>query len=191
MIKLVLASSSPRRADLLLQLGLSFSIVKPHVNEILNPLESATDFIERIAREKNSEIRNKLDDDQVILSADTVVLCEGKVLGKPKSKEDGLGMLKILSGRTHKVLTGVVLTKKSHEKFFSVETKVKFRGLSDDEIEAYWMTGEPKDKAGSYGIQGKGAVFVSAIEGSYSNVVGLPLMETADGLKQLGIDCFT
>ena len=191
MIKLVLASSSPRRADLLLQLGLSFSIVKPHVNEILNPLESATDFIERIAREKNSEIRNKLDDDQVILSADTVVLCEGKVLGKPKSKEDGLGMLKILSGRTHKVLTGVVLTKKSHEKFFLVETKVKFRGLSDDEIEAYWMTGEPKDKAGSYGIQGKGAVFVSAIEGSYSNVVGLPLMETADGLKQLGIDCFT
>ena len=191
MIKLVLASSSPRRADLLLQLGLSFSIVKPHVNEILNPLESATDFIERMAREKNSEIRNKLDDDHVILSADTVVLCEGKVLGKPKSKEDGLGMLKILSGRTHKVLTGVVLTKKSHEKFFSVETKVKFRGLSDDEIEAYWMTGEPKDKAGSYGIQGKGAVFVSAIEGSYSNVVGLPLMETADGLKQLGIDCFT
>ena len=191
MIKLVLASSSPRRADLLLQLGLSFSIVKPHVNEKLNPLENATDFIERIAREKNSEIRNKLDDDQVILSADTVVLCEGKVLGKPKSKEDGLGMLKILSGRTHKVLTGVVLTKKSHEKFFLVETKVKFRGLSDDEIEAYWMTGEPKDKAGSYGIQGKGAVFVSAIEGSYSNVVGLPLMETADGLKQLGIDCFT
>ena len=114
-----------------------------------------------------------------------------KVLGKPKSKEDGLSMLKILSGRTHKVLTGVVLTKKSHEKFFSVETKVKFRGLSDDEIEAYWMTGEPRDKAGSYGIQGKGAVFVSAIEGSYSNVVGLPLMETADVLKQLGIDCFT
>ena len=98
-------------------------------------------------------------------------------------------MLRLLSERTHKVITGVALTTKTQKKFCFVETKVKFRRLSDHEIQAYWMTKEPKDKAGSYGIQGLGALFVSRIEGSYSNIVGLPLMETGELLKQLGIDC--
>ena len=114
---------------------------------------------------------------------------QNRILGKPKSKTEGLSMLRKLSERTHKVITGVALTTKTQKKFCFVETKVKFRRLSDYEIHAYWMTKEPKDKSGSYGIQGLGALFVSRIEGSYSNVVGLPLMETGELLKQLGVDC--
>ena len=181
--------STTTRAELLLQLGLAFSVVVPSVDETLNLNETSLDFVERIAKEKNSEIRNRLDSESLILSADTVVVIQDRILGKPKSKAEGLGMLQLLSGKTHKVLTGVALTTETEEKFLSVETKVEFRRLTDDEISAYWATGEPIDKAGAYGIQGIGALFVSRIEGSYSNVVGLPLMETGELLGQLGLDC--
>lgn len=189
MTELILASSSPRRADLLRQLGLSFSVIVPSVDETLKRSESSHDFVERLAKEKNTEIQNRLDSNKLVLSADTVVVYQNRILGKPKSKAEGLSMLKLLSEQMHTVVTGVALTTKTQEKFFFVETKVKFRRLSDHEIHSYWMTGEPKDKAGAYGIQGLGALFVSRIEGSYSNVVGLPLMETGEILKQLGVDC--
>lgn len=189
MTELILASGSPRRADLLRQLGLSFSVIVPSVDETLKRSESSHDFVERLAKEKNTEIQNRLDSNKLVLSADTVVVYQNRILGKPKSKAEGLSMLKLLSEQMHTVVTGVALTTKTLEKFFFVETKVKFRRLSNHEIHSYWMTGEPKDKAGAYGIQGLGALFVSRIEGSYSNVVGLPLMETGEILKQLGVDC--
>ena len=189
MTELILASGSPRRADLLRQLGLSFSVISPSVDETIKRNESSLDFVERLAKEKNSEVQNKLDSNKLVLSADTVVVFQNRILGKPKSKAEGFSMLKTLSEQMHTVVTGVALTTKTQEKYFFVETKVKFRRLSDYEIYTYWMTGEPKDKAGAYGIQGLGALFVSRIEGSYSNVVGLPLMETGEILKQLGVDC--
>ena len=187
--KLTLASGSPRRADLLRQLGLSFSVVVPSVDEMPRRNENSLKYVERMAKDKNAEIRKRLASVDLVLSADTVVVYQSRILGKPKSKTEGLSMLRLLSERTHKVITGVALTTKTQKKFCFVETKVKFRRLSDHEIHAYWMTKEPKDKAGSYGIQGLGALFVSRIEGSYSNVVGLPLMETGELLKQLGVDC--
>jgi len=187
--KLILASGSPRRADLLRQLGLSFSVVVPSVDEMPRRNENSLKYVERMAKDKNAEIRKRLASVDLVLSADTVVVYQSRILGKPKSKTEGLSMLRLLSERTHKVITGVALTTKTQKKFCFVETKVKFRRLSDNEIQAYWMTKEPKDKAGSYGIQGLGALFVSRIEGSYSNVVGLPLMETGELLKQLGFDC--
>ena len=189
MTKLILASGSPRRADLLRQLGLSFSVVVPSVDEMPRRNENSLKYVERMAKDKNAEIRKRLASVDLVLSADTVVVYQSRTLGKPKSKTEGLSMLRLLSERTHKVITGVALTTKTQKKFCFVETKVKFRRLSDNEIQAYWMTKEPKDKAGSYGIQGLGALFVSRIEGSYSNVVGLPLMETGELLKQLGFDC--
>ena len=189
MTKLILASGSPRRADLLRQLGLSFSVVVPSVDEMPRRNEDSLKYVERMAKDKNAEIRKRLDSVDLVLSADTVVVYQSRILGKPKSKTEGLSMLRLLSERTHKVITGVALTTKTQKKFCFVETKVKFRRLSDHEIHAYWMTKEPKDKSGSYGIQGLGALFVSRIEGSYSNVVGLPLMETGKLLKQLGVDC--
>ena len=189
MTKLILASGSPRRADLLRQLGLSFSVVVPSMDEMPRRNEDSLKYVERMAKDKNAEIRKRLDSVDLVLSADTVVVYQSRILGKPKSKAEGLSMLRLLSERTHKVITGVALTTKNQKKFCFVETKVKFRRLSDHEIQAYWMTKEPKDKAGSYGIQGLGALFVSRIEGSYSNVVGLPLMETGELLKQLGVDC--
>ena len=187
--KLTLASGSPRRADLLRQLGLSFSVVVPSVDELPRRNEDSLKYVERMANDKNAEIRKRLESVDLVLSADTVVVYQSRILGKPKSKTEGLSMLRLLSERTHKVITGVTLTTKTQKKFCFVETKVKFRRLSDHEMHAYWMTKEPKDKAGSYGIQGLGALFVSRIEGSYSNVVGLPLMETGELLKQLGVDC--
>ena len=189
MTNLILASGSPRRADLLRQLGLSFSVVVPSVDEMPRRNEDSLKYVERMAKNKNAEIRKRLDSVDLVLSADTVVVYQSRILGKPKSKMEGLSMLRLLSERTHRVITGVALTTKTQNKFCFVETKVKFRRLSDHEIQAYWMTKEPKDKAGSYGIQGLGALFVSRIEGSYSNVVGLPLMETGELLKQLGVDC--
>ena len=189
MTKLILASGSPRRADLLRQLGLSFSVVVPSVDELPRRNEDSLKYVERMANDKNAEIRKRLESVDLVLSADTVVVYQSRILGKPKSKTEGLSMLRLLSERTHKVITGVALTTKTQKKFCFVETKVKFRRLSDHEMHAYWMTKEPKDKAGSYGIQGLGALFVSRIEGSYSNVVGLPLMETGELLKQLGFDC--
>ena len=189
MTKLTLASGSPRRADLLRQLGLSFSVVVPSVDELPRRNEDSLKYVERMANDKNAEIRKRLESVDLVLSADTVVVYQSRILGKPKSKTEGLSMLRLLSERTHKVITGVTLTTKTQKKFCFVETKVKFRRLSDHEMHAYWMTKEPKDKAGSYGIQGLGALFVSRIEGSYSNVVGLPLMETGELLKQLGVDC--
>ena len=189
MTELVLASASSRRADLLRQLGLSFSVVAPNIDESRLPGETPQDFVQRLALEKNVDVSERIKLPAVVVSADTIVVVGDHILGKPGSREEGLAMLFELSGRSHMVLTGVAISTCEHKHQFVVGTKVQFRTLSQGEAEAYWMIGEPVDKAGSYGIQDRGAIFVSSIEGSYSNVVGLPLMETAEVLKQLDIDC--
>ena len=189
MTELVLASASSRRADLLRQLGLSFSVVVPNIDESRLPGEPPQGFVRRLALEKNADVGKRLESPAVVLSADTIVVVGDHILGKPESRDEGLAMLLELSGRSHMVLTGVAISTSDYRHQFVVGTKVQFRTLSQGEAEAYWMIEEPLDKSGSYGIQDRGAVFVSSIEGSYSNVVGLPLMETAEVLKQLHIDC--
>jgi septum formation protein len=192
MVPLVLASSSPRRADLLRQLGLSFSVCKPQVDETVLPGEAPVAFVKRLAIEKADAIIQKVDADRVdsvVVAADTVVVIDDLILGKPISRSVAVRMLQQLSGRTHVVTTGVSVVGAKQRNVFAVETKVTFRTLNRDDMEKYWCSGEPCDKAGAYGIQGLGAVFVERIDGSYSNVVGLPLMETARALTDQGIDC--
>jgi septum formation protein len=126
----------------------------------------------------------------VVLGADTAVVLDGRILGKPESREDALAMLADLSGREHQVLTAVALTDGQRVQSLCVTSQVRFRAISDDEAQRYWASGEPADKAGGYAIQGLGAVFVTGLSGSYSAVVGLPLSETADLLGQFGVACW-
>ncbi len=186
---LVLASTSPRRAELLRQIGLRFVIRAPDVREDRLPDEAPVDFVRRLSLEKANAGRDVDGEDRIVLAADTVVLVDDQILGKPVDQAAAMDMLSALSGRSHRVLSGVALVRGSERTNFAVETKVLFRTLSKEEIRKYCDSGEPCDKAGAYGIQGAGAIFVSRIEGSYSNVVGLPLMETAQALAGFGIDC--
>lgn len=187
---LILASGSPRRAELLGQLGLRFRVIRPHIDETMQPAEQARDYVTRMSSEKLLAARQsggRAAD--ILLCADTVVVVDNDVLGKPRDQADALAMLQRLSSRQHKVLTSVNIADERQNHAFVVETLVAFRPLTIEECTNYWATGEPRDKAGAYGIQGVGAVFVQSIEGSYSNVVGLPLMETAQTLRKFGIDC--
>ena len=188
--KLVLASGSPRRATLMNQIGLVFVQEKPQVDEDIFD-ESPISFVTRLSRRKATAglQARQGNEDCVIIAADTIVVLDGNILGKPQSKQNGTNMLLALSGREHQVLTGVTVRDRQDEKTFHVETMVRFRQITEKECESYWNTGEPQDKAGGYGIQGVGGIFVSSIEGSYSNVVGLPISETAVALKSFGIDC--
>ena len=189
---LVLASGSPRRRALLDQLGLRFDVVLPDVDESVPAGEPAVDYVCRLSLEKAAAVQQGLEDsypDAVIVAADTTVVLDGNILGKPASKSEGISMLQRLSGRSHQVLTGVTVADAAHSSTFFVESLVTFRALAKAEINSYWETGEPADKAGGYGLQGIGAVFVSAISGSYTNVIGLPLAETVVLLRQYGIAC--
>ena len=189
MSALVLASGSPRRAQLLRQLNLSFSVVTPDIDERPRPGESARAYVRRMSTEKLGKARSMLAGEPVIVCADTEVVLDGNILGKPRDESDCVKMLLSLSARDHNVLTSVTMAGGGKERTFIVETNVSFRRLTSSECRNYWATGEPCDKAGGYGIQGVGAIFVKKIEGSYSNVVGLPLMEVARGLERFGIAC--
>jgi septum formation protein len=186
---LVLASSSPRRVALLEQAGYCFTQITPRIDEAINGQESPDDYVIRLSKEKARNVfqSKRIKNGSIVLSADTTVVLDGNILGKPESKLHAGKMLSALSGRQHQVLTGVTICNGTDDKSFVVETSVEFRAISTDEIDRYWETGEPADKAGGYGIQGMGAGFVKAINGSYSNVVGLPLMETISTLKSFGI----
>lgn len=186
MAKLILASASPRRRELLEQIGVHFQVRPVDIDETISPNESAYDFVERLAREKALAGLSELDD-QVVLGADTVVVHGGQVMGKPTDQQQSLQMLQQLSDSEHQVLTAVALASKDRIESIVVATTVRFNPLDPGMCEKYWATGEPQDKAGSYGIQGLGAVFVANIEGSYSSVVGLPLAETAQLLKRFDI----
>ena len=187
---LYLASGSPRRRELLAQIGVPFSVVSAPIDETPLPNESAPAYVERLARAKAAAGLACLEGPAVVLGADTAVVLDGRILGKPESREDALAMLADLSGREHQVLTAVALTDGQRVQSLSVTSHVRFRAISDDEAQRYWASGEPADKAGGYAIQGLGAVFVTGLSGSYSAVVGLPLSETADLLGQFGIACW-
>lgn len=183
---LYLASTSPRRRELLQQLGLEFSVLRVDVDESRLGDEAPEVYVARLAEEK---ARAGLADIQqgVVIAADTTVALGNEVLGKPASCEEAVVMWTQLSGREHRVLTGVAVVDQQNMQVAVVSTLVRFRDISLAEMYSYWAGGEPQDKAGAYAIQGKGALFVSSINGSYSNVVGLPLMETAALLAHFNI----
>lgn len=184
---LVLASASPRRSELLRQLGVHFRVLPVDVDETPAPGESPREYVVRVASDKAHAARSALDTDAApVLAADTAVVIDGRILGKPVDAEDAARMLRALSGRRHEVLTAVVLRVADREERAVNRTAVGFRRLDAEEIDAYWRSGEPAGKAGAYAIQGLGAVFVERIEGSYTGVMGLPLFETARLLAGFG-----
>lgn len=186
-VKLILASASPRRKELLAQLQLKVRIQPVELDETPFPEEAPLIYVQRIAAEKSALCAALFEPALPILAADTIVVIDNQILGKPKHYEDCVAMLTRLSGRMHLVYSAVSLRGKQHRHALSV-TKVTFRTLSKQEIAAYWHTEEPRDKAGGYAIQGLGSLFIESINGSYSGVVGLPLFETAKLLAQEGID---
>jgi septum formation protein len=185
--RIILASGSPRRRELLDQIGIAYDIRPVDIDESPHPDEAPADYVCRIAAEKSAACHTQAASIGLpVLAADTAVVLNGRIMGKPKDKEDALAMLRRLSGQTHQVYSAVSLRGNEHGEALSV-TEVTFRTLSEREIAAYWATSEPADKAGSYAIQGLGSVFVQSIQGSFSGVVGLPLFETAELLLQQGI----
>ncbi|NMY51144.1 MULTISPECIES: Maf family protein [unclassified Pseudomonas] len=192
MATLYLASGSPRRRELLTQIAVPFLTQIAPIDENALPGESPIAYVERLALSKAQAGLAALTDtaDAVVLGADTAVVLDGRILGKPTDRADALSTLSDLSGRTHEVLTAVALVSRERQASRVVTSQVTFRALSQAEIEAYWASGEPQDKAGCYGIQGLAAVFVSQLQGSYSAVVGLPLCETAALLAEFAIPCW-
>jgi septum formation protein len=184
-----LASVSPRRRELLAQVGVPHTVVAAHVDESLLPDESPADYVARLARLKATTVRER-GEALPVLAADTTVVLDGSVIGKPADRADGLAMLAALAGRTHEVLTAVALATGRGVALHVNCSSVRFRNVERAEMEAYWETGEPRDKAGGYAIQGYGAVFVAELRGSYSGVMGLPLFETAELLRAAGIRCW-
>lgn len=187
--KIVLASNSPRRKELLRQIGLEFTADPADLDESALPDERPGDYAVRVAREK-AAVASKRSRDAIVIAADTIVVLDGMILGKPADIADAERMLGLLSGRMHEVATGLVVRDSSTGRTaegLSV-TRVWFRDMSSEEISAYAATREPMDKAGAYGIQEKGAVFIDRIEGCYFNVVGLPISMLYIMLKGFGID---
>jgi septum formation protein len=177
---------SPRRRELLAQIGVPHTVLAAHVDESLLPDESPADYVERLARLKATAVRDR-GETLPVLAADTTVVLDGVVYGKPVDRAHGLSMLARLAGKTHEVLTAVVLATQRGVALRVNRSSVRFRNIDGAEIKHYWETGEPRDKAGGYAIQGYGAVFVAALSGSYSAVMGLPLLETAELLREAGL----
>lgn len=183
---LILASNSPRRKELLTQARLSFSVVASTIDEQVDLSLAPEQVVQSLALQKANDVFSR-HQDAIVIGADTVVVLKGKILGKPQDREDAKETLRALSNQTHSVYTGVAIVLANQPCTFSEETKVTFWPLMDGEIDAYLDSGEPFDKAGSYGIQGLGALFVKEIAGDYFNVVGLPLSKTVRELKKVGI----
>jgi septum formation protein len=187
--QLYLASASPRRRELLAQVGLVPEVIVQDIDETRLAGETPETYVTRLARQKAQvalrDPRCRLD--LPVVAADTTVVCAGEVLGKPATREEARRMLQLLSNRTHQVLTAVAVARRDSCEVALVITQVRFRALSAAEIDAYWATGEPRDKAGAYGIQGLAAMFISRIDGSYSGVMGLPLFETLQLLRKFGV----
>lgn len=185
--RLFLASKSPRRRELLSQIGVPFELVNVDVEEQIAPGEPPERYVARLAEEKALAGLRALMADGCVLGADTVVVLGERILEKPRDFDHARSMLTDLSGTTHQVMTGIALAKGKELAQCVVTTEVTFRTIAPQEIPRYWQTREPCDKAGAYGIQGLGAVFISGIVGSYSNVVGLPLYETSLLLQRYGV----
>ena len=183
---LILASASPRRAELLQQIGLTFEVCAADIDETPQACELPRDYVLRMAKEKALAIAPRFPQ-AVVIASDTSVVVDGTVLGKPVDEEDASRMLQLLSGRSHQVMTSVCVYSAEYTDLVVNETDVWFKPLSTSEIEAYWRSGEPADKAGAYAIQGLGAMFVERIDGSYSGVMGLPLFDVARMLHDAGV----
>jgi septum formation protein len=187
-LKLILASASPRRALILRDAGFAFSVLSSAVDETPYPNESPYDLVQRLANAKADLVAARAVGPAIVIAADTVVVLEGHILGKPRSTEDAHQMLQQLSGRTHSVLTGVALVRlpDAERRQFVETTLVHFSQLPSNEIARYLATGEPMDKAGAYAIQGRAGRYIPQIEGCYFNVVGLPISRLLTPLEELG-----
>lgn len=182
---IVLASGSPRRKELLQQVGVEFEVQVFDIDESPHLHEAPADYVVRLAIQKAQAAIPHLPTDSIVIAADTTVTIDGKILGKPQDQADAFAMWQRLSGRDHFVMTGVAVARNQTVLHRRVTTEVHFARLSLADMQAYWQTGEPVGKAGGYAIQGLGAAFIPKIHGSYSNVVGLPLFETLDLLKEI------
>jgi septum formation protein len=187
-MKLILASSSPRRAEILTNAGLRFSVLSSAADESPYPGEAPAALVQRLANAKADLVTARAVGPAIVLAADTVVVLDDKILGKPRSVEDARHMLQQLSGRTHSVLTGVALIRlpDGERRQFIESTLVHFRPITDEELSSYLATEEPYDKAGAYAIQGQAGRYIPRIEGCYFNVVGLPLSRVLTELQVLG-----
>ena len=184
---LILASGSPRRRQLLEQVGLTFAVRSSDVDESVSPGLTPAQVVESLSARKGEAVAAEAAPGDLVLSADTVVALDGAILGKPRDRAEAEAMLTALSGRTHQVYTGVTLLQDGRRLTEHEVTAVTFRPLSPGEIAAYVSTGEPMDKAGAYGIQGLGALLVERLEGDYFNVMGLPLCRLGEMLAQFGV----
>lgn len=184
----ILASASPRRRELLAMAGIPFEVHVSRVEERLDPAWSAAGAARNLARQKALDVSAKFPE-ACVIAADTIVEIDGILLGKPLDADDAARMLRLLSGREHRVVTGVCLRRGEAERVFSRETLVRFYPLNEEEIEAYVRSGEPMDKAGAYGIQGPGALLVEGITGDYYNVMGLPLAMLIRELRAFAEEC--
>lgn len=186
---LCLASASPRRRALLEQIGVPHTLASADIDEARRKDESPVEYVRRMAQEKARMVWER-QSSLPVLAADTTVVLDGVVHGKPRDRAHAIEMLATLSGCTHQVMTAVALATPGGVHLKLSESTVKFRSISAEERTAYWDTGEPRDKAGGYAIQGLGAVFIESVTGSYSGVMGLPLFETAELLRSAGLPCW-
>lgn len=182
-MEVILASQSPRRKELMGLFGIPFTVRVADINEFMDPDKPPFQEVARVSRQKAEAVTRNPDD--IVIAADTVVVCDGRVLGKPRDEADAIGMLSQLSGRAHQVMTGITVLRGSTCLTHTEVTDVYFRQLAPEEIQRYVRTGDPMDKAGSYGIQSGGALFVQRLEGDYFNVVGLPVCRLHMLLKQI------
>jgi len=189
--EIYLASASPRRRELLEQVGVHYRLLSVSVSERVMPEETPESYVQRVALDKARAGRDMIgqQDTRPVLGSDTAVVVDDVILGKPKDKQEALAMLRQLSGREHRVLTAVALANEQEQTRLNISS-VAFRQLTEEECEQYWQTGECIDKAGAYAIQGYAAAFIRELRGSYSGVMGLPLFETAELLQQAGIGLF-
>ena len=184
-MNLILASQSPRRRELLGLTGLDFIVRVADIDETMDPGKAPFEEVARVSRLKALAVEREKGD--VVIAADTIVVCEGKMLGKPRDESDAFRILSLLSGRTHEVMTGMTVLRDDEIVTHTEVTKIHFRELHPEEIRAYIATGEPMDKAGAYGIQGGAALFADQMEGDYYNVMGLPVCRLAMILRSLGL----
>jgi len=184
--KIILASNSPRRAELLTQLGVNHQVCAVDIDETPFKNESPLDYVQRVAAEKSAVCLQLKKSPLPILAADTVVVLNNKIMGKPENQHHAAQMLRDLSTQTHQVYSAISFRGKQHWQCVNI-TEVTFRPIQNFEMVAYWKTGEPQDKAGGYAIQGMGSIFIQSIKGSFSAVMGLPLFETAEILTKQGI----
>ncbi len=181
---LILASASPRRRELLGKMGLDFDVITADVDETMDPQKAPQEEVARLSRRKAEAVAAH--PSQILVAADTIVVCDETILGKPRDEADAVAMLTLLSGKTHQVMTGVTVRQGTRVETAVEITDIHFRTLSQQEILAYVATGEPMDKAGAYGIQGLAGLFVTGIHGDYYNVVGLPVCRLAGMLRTFG-----